>query len=72
MLKTHGKFHESKKKCKWSRKLKVYRRVVLCHVIADTKAQFSDFKLGKKLLQFMRYEILKFVNQKYRKFEFDS
>ena len=36
-------------------------------VIADTKAQLSDFKLGKKLFQFMRYEILKIVNQKFKK-----
>ena len=41
------------------------------NVIADTEAQFSDFKLGKKLFQFMRYEILKFVNQNLGKFEFD-
>ena len=42
-------------------------RVILCHVIADTKAQHSDFKLGKKLFKFLSYEILKIVNQKFKK-----
>ena len=39
----------------------------MCYVIADAKAQLSDFKLGKKPFQFMRYEILKIVNQKFKK-----
>ena len=33
-------------------------------MIADTKAQLSDFQLGKKLFLFMSDEILKIVNQK--------
>ena len=36
-------------------------------MIADTKAQPSDSKLGKKLFQFMKYEILKIVTQKFKK-----
>ena len=44
-----------------------YRRVIFCHVIADTKAQISDSKLGKKLFQFGSYEILKIVHQKFKK-----
>ena len=47
--------------------LGIYRRVILCHVVADTKAQLSDFKLGKKLFQFLSYEILKIVNKKFKK-----
>ena len=47
-------------------------RVLICHVIADTKAQLSDFELAKKLFQFMKYEIKKKVSTKnLRKFEFD-
>ena len=37
-------------------------------MIADTKAQLSNFKLDKKLFQFMRKEILNIVNQKFKKF----
>ena len=39
---------------------------MLCQLIADTKAKLSDF-LGQKLFKFMRYEILKIVNQKIKK-----
>ena len=35
--------------------------------MADTEAHLLDFKLGKKLFQFMNYEILKIVNQKFKK-----
>ena len=38
-------------------------RNILCHVIADTKAQFSEFKLGLKLFQFERNEILEIVTK---------
>ena len=34
---------------------------------ADTKAQLSDFKLSKKLFLFMRYDILKSFNSKFKK-----
>ena len=40
-------------------------------MIAHTKAQLSEFKIGKKLFQFMRYDILKIANPNSRKFEFD-
>ena len=36
-------------------------------MIDDTKAQLSDFKLGQKLFQFMRYEILKLSSIKIQK-----
>ena len=43
-----------------------FKRVMLCHGIADAKAQLSDFELGKKLFWFMRYDILKIVNSKFK------
>ena len=46
-------------------------QVISCHVIADTKAQISDFKLGQTLFQFMSYDILKLSTRKARKCEFD-
>ena len=38
-------------------------------MIADTEAQLSDFKLGEKVFQFLRYEIKKKTNfnQKFKK-----
>ena len=51
--------------------LSIQRRVILCHVIADTKANLSNFKLGQKLFQFERNEIFKISNKNSRKFEFD-
>ena len=47
--------------------LSICRRVILCHVVAATKAQLSDFQLGKKLFQFLSYAILKMVNKKFKK-----
>ena len=44
-----------------------FSRVILCHGIADTKTQLSDLKSSKKLLQFIRYDILKMVNSKFKK-----
>ena len=41
-------------------------------MIADTKAQLSDLKLGKKLFQFLSYEIKKnSTKNSKKKFEFD-
>ena len=45
----------------------VVRRVILCDVIDNTKAQLSDFKLGQKLFQFLRYDIFKIVKKKFKK-----
>ena len=44
-----------------------FKHLEASHLIADTKAQLSDFKLGKRLFQFLRYEILKICNQKFNK-----
>ena len=33
----------------------------------DTKAQLSDFELGKMLFQFMRFENLKITTQNFKK-----
>ena len=46
------------------------RLSILCHGIADNKAQLSDFKISK-MLCYMRYDILKIVNNNSRMFEFD-
>ena len=41
-------------------------RVIFCHVIATTKAQLLDFKLGQKLFQFQRNKIFKKFQAKFQ------
>ena len=48
--------------------LSIMRLVMFCHLIADTKAQLSDFKLLEKLFQFLKYGIFKNVQQKFHFF----
>ena len=46
----------------------VFKHIEARYIMScDTKAQLSDFKLGQKLFQFMRYEIFKMVIQKFKK-----
>ena len=44
------------------------KHLEVSHVIAHTKAQLSDFKLGQKLSQLMSYDIFQIVNPKIKKF----
>ena len=44
-----------------------FKRVIICHGIADNTARLSDFKLSKKLLWFMKYDIFKIFNSKFKK-----
>ena len=46
--------------------LSIQMRAILCHVIATTKAQLLDFKLGQKLFQFQRNKIFKKFQAKFQ------
>ena len=37
----------------------------IMHLKADTKTQLSDFKSLQKLFQFLKYGILRIINQKF-------